>query len=545
MSHRYIVDIHHAAIDPATIFDDSWNWPIPQNHYDDLTRELIEWFDQLHLEFANDQDALIAFQLIKPDLIKELSCFACALIEVSVMHRSRSQLVYESSETLFEMIDNDQYTDYSVIRFMRTQRTASLNTSIRTWAAGFKRRVGRRSASKVTTVNALALNLNPIGRQIASESTLAFQFVMPDLMRARSRQSQIPAIFDILTDKILQKLRSLLTVIDTNLSTNAQAYVRRTIKLHFTNAWSDFSIKSQISGLDANSTLITGTGGNYAARVVSQQFWREGANVIRTSHGGDTPLFKEWVWPNIEVPFTSSLIMFGNNSAEAVRGQIAARSESTLPMYPKSIEAAGSDAHAAIWNRSPAPAGAENIKSVTVVAASFMGILRAVPHKKLHDIVYYEWHRRLLRELSKANYSVLSKRHPKGLFAGQNIFGDTGAVELLRAPMAQVEQSTDAYVIDFPGTALLEALCTKKPVVLIDLPIKMMTGVARTSLGKAAQIVQARFDERNRVIIDYDELEEALNVPVNMAAREKFVQDFLLSPTPGMVQIQDELTRHG
>jgi hypothetical protein len=544
MNQRQIVDIHHAALNPAAEFDLDWSWPIPQSVYDDLTRDLIEWFDQLHIDLAPHPDSLIAFQLIKPNLIKELSCFACTLVEVSAAQRNQNKLVYGESETLFEMIDNDQYSDFSVMRFKRSENSSGASTSIRTWASGQKRRFGRRSASKVSSQSVLALNLNPIGQQIVSDSAQSFRFTMPDLVKARSGNPQVPAILDDLANKIRQKLKSLLAVIDVEISTKAEAYVLRSIRSHFRNAWSDFSIKTQISGLGSDSTLVTGTGGNYAARVITQQFWKAGAKVIRASHGGDTPLFEEWVWPNIEVPFTSSVIMYGSKSAEAVRRQVTARSESTMPMYPHTIEAAGSDSHTEIWNRSSPLADGKSIKNVTVIAASFTSTLRAVPHKKLQDIVYYEWHRRLLRDLSAAGYSVLSKRHPKGLVANRNIFIDTGATELLRTPMAQVENSTDAYVIDFPGTALLEALCTKKPVVLIDLPVKVMTEEARSSLKKAAQIVQARFDEQNRVIVDQDELDAALNVPVNMSAREQFVQDFLLTPTPGMALIQDELNRH-
>ena len=544
MSYKLVVDIRHAASAPTEIFSDGWRWPIPQSQYDELTRNLIEWFDELHHDLNNAPYALAAFQLIKPDLIKELTCFACALLEVSISRTNADGIAYGDSEDLFHMIDSDRYTDYSSIRFMRTERKVNGRSTLRSWAARQKRGISRRTASRQSTSKTLALNLNPIANQIAPSSTKLFRFDMSDLNRIRKPKSNIPKILTDLTDHIVRKLQQIFGANDVQLSSNAEQFIRGNIQQHFENVWSDFSIPPVIKGVDTNSILLTGTGGNYAARVITQQFWREGAKVVRTSHGGDTPLFKEWVWPNIELPFTTAMVMFGAKSAETIRHQVAGRSEAALPMYPAMIEASGSTSHSNLWTRSATLAKSQTSQRVTVVAASFTSTLRAVPHKKLQDVVYYEWHHRLLKELVASGFDVLSKRHPKGLMSDQNMFADTGAVELLRSPMTAVENSTDAYVIDFPGTALLEALCTKKTVVLIDLPIKVMTDEARTSLGQAAQIVSATFDDRNRVIINTTELKEALSTPVDMNAREHFVQEFLLAPTEGMAKIQDELAKY-
>ena len=105
---------------------------------------------------------------------------------------------------------------------------------------------------------------------------------------------------------------------------------------------------------------------------------------------------------------------------------------------------------------------------------------RVSPKTVLHDGVYMEWQRRLLEMTNKFGFIVTAKRHPKGVMPQMQIFSTVANRELLNATMADVEQNTDAYVFDFQGSAFMEALCTLKPVVLIDIPIRAMRAGARS-----------------------------------------------------------------
>jgi hypothetical protein len=162
-----------------------------------------------------------------------------------------------------------------------------------------------------------------------------------------------------------------------------------------------------------------------------------------------------------------------------------------------------------------------------------------VPHMKLHDVVYLEWHRRLLASITNLGYLAVSKRHPKGLLANGRLFSDVSHDELLDKPMRTVEYSADAYVIDFPASAFMEVLCTLKPVVVIDVSSRRMLPSARTKLAKSVSFVSASVDERNRVVIDEAELMEAIEKPVDFDAREQLIQDFLLRPSDDFRSIDD------
>jgi len=155
-------------------------------------------------------------------------------------------------------------------------------------------------------------------------------------------------------------------------------------------------------------------------------------------------------------------------------------------------------------------------------------MIRVVPQMKLHDVVYLEWHRRLLASIKQMGYEVISKRHPKASLAGQRIFGRIPDEELISTPMQAIEQRTDAYVIDFGASAFMEALCTLKPVILIDMGIRMLKPEARAAISKSAVIITSRFDDRNRVVIDEEELKMGLEKLVDIPARDRLIQDYLL-----------------
>jgi hypothetical protein len=158
-------------------------------------------------------------------------------------------------------------------------------------------------------------------------------------------------------------------------------------------------------------------------------------------------------------------------------------------------------------------------------------MIRVTPHLKLHDAVYMEWHRRLLGAVGELGYRVISKRRPKASMAGQEIFTGLADEELLLTPMSAIEDRTDAYGNDFPASAFMEATCTLKPVVVIDMAIRKMKPEARESISESVTIVRATFDERNRVVINSEELKTGLEKPVDLDACERLIQDYLLRPS--------------
>jgi len=74
-------------------------------------------------------------------------------------------------------------------------------------------------------------------------------------------------------------------------------------------------------------------------------------------------------------------------------------------------------------------------------------------------------------------------------------------------------------------------MCSLKPIVLIDIPNRRLTEEGRRRIQESVKIVEANFDSQNRVQIDQVSLANALREPVDLDARHKFLNDYLLSPS--------------
>jgi hypothetical protein len=131
--------------------------------------------------------------------------------------------------------------------------------------------------------------------------------------------------------------------------------------------------------------------------------------------------------------------------------------------------------------------------------------------------------------IKATGFRTIVKRHPKGGGPNIPIYEDVASEELMQMKMADTFNQADAYVIDQIGTGFMEAMCTLKPLILIEIPNRQLTNKARTQLNHSIVIIQATYDENNRVTIERDRLIEGLHKPVNLEARHKFISDYLTS----------------
>ena len=81
------------------------------------------------------------------------------------------------------------------------------------------------------------------------------------------------------------------------------------------NAYSDFNYQQTLTP-NANSVLLTGSGGDYITRLASLHFFKNGNKVIRMTHGGDSVFFNDPSWATIELPFITEYISYGIESSK-------------------------------------------------------------------------------------------------------------------------------------------------------------------------------------------------------------------------------------
>jgi hypothetical protein len=530
MSKRLVIDSQLAARDPVGIFDENWNWPIPQSGYDQPISEFFEWSDELHKELADLPQSLSAYMLIKADLLKDLSYYAAAWLDVAAAKRAGYEVLFDPNQYIHQSIVSGEYGSNFPTEILRRPISSGIRGRVRRRLSQLKRSRGNKRSLGSSAANVFLFQPNHLSNEITAADSPRLRLLAGDVDRWRGTLSATPKRADELASHIAGKLSEIISShgYPPPLAFDDHA---RAISSHYLRlGWHDARAATLLPLPRQKSTLVTGTGSGYPVRLMAYQSLMDGHGVIRTTHGGDPPMFDDVLWPSIEFPFATKYIVNGAVGAESLTESIKNRSESGLDNYTGSIVGVGSELHSRIREMA-SESPTDNVKTVSVITASLTGMIRVLPRMKLHDVVYLEWHRRLLASIKQMGYEVISKRHPKASLADQRIFSDIADEELTSTPMQAIEQRTDAYVIDFGASALMEALCTLKPVILIDMGIRKLKPEARAAISESAVIITSSFDDRNRVVIDENELQSGLEKPVDIPARDKLLQDYLLRPT--------------
>jgi hypothetical protein len=130
---------------------------------------------------------------------------------------------------------------------------------------------------------------------------------------------------------------------------------------------------------------------------------------------------------------------------------------------------------------------------------------------RLADMVYLEWQRYLFNTLSELGYDAAFKLHPEGILINRT-FQPFEDINYLQDNFMDTLQMDNILIFDHTGsTALMVALCTNKPIVLIDNGFLELQPESRKYLSERCAIVDGYFDDRNRFRIVKNKLQEALD----------------------------------
>jgi len=314
-------------------------------------------------------------------------------------------------------------------------------------------------------------------------------------------------------------------------------YISGIVGSHLDQAYKDLSgaDRSWTAGL---KSLLTGSSGSYWVRLFSMMAGDSGVPVTRFTQGGDRGLMKDTRWIRHEFHCADNYIVHSAHESSSVAAQIKELSPPATYKLPRIVglgSAFHSDLIAASAGSPSLPPGRS--KRVTLVTASFMNEMRAQPGIKVHDTVYADWLFRLGRQINDLGHPLNVKRHPKGQLANKPIFGSLAEHEWLGYGIAQTARYTDVYIVDFVSSAFMEALATLKPVVLVLSPVEYLNAEAKIDVSQACAVIQASFDEFNRLCIDTAVLESAIEQECNGDARRQFLQKYLLEQSPEAEEI--------
>ena len=153
----------------------------------------------------------------------------------------------------------------------------------------------------------------------------------------------------------------------------------------------------------------------------------------------------------------------------------------------------------------------ESSKNIIYVAGSYVNDAFFMGNRP-HDIVYYEWQIWLISTLLNLKYDVKIKLHPEGLLSRYPIRLPFD-VEHLKGNFTKYIDYNCTYIFDTTySSALNLAICTKNPIILINDQLNELDREVREDIENRVTIVNAFYDNRNRMRVAKEELQNALNL---------------------------------
>jgi hypothetical protein len=271
-----------------------------------------------------------------------------------------------------------------------------------------------------------------------------------------------------------------------------------------TRADCDLAGLAAASNMPANAWA--GSAGSYATRAIGIEILRRGGYVRRFAHGGAIGLD--------DYGATHSLVDMAAAShyTVATRGVLSSLVESGIDAKfdgaaPNFDAAAGDPKFRSVARRGRArPAGRP---TVLYVGTAFAGPLVHVPPVP-PDAIYFDWQCRLMDALGALAADVWCKPHPENTV----LSGTQPLPALYRAmdaPFGEALARADVVVFDYAlSTSFWEALCSDRPVVLMDLAGTRWRPKIGAMIARRCVRVDVAYDTRNRPVFDADRLADAV-----------------------------------
>ncbi len=351
---------------------------------------------------------------------------------------------------------------------------------------------------------AIAVSHNHLLRQAAARRRIAYRHAANVVSDARSRGA--PAARDAanLVDRALDALLPLVP----ELGETYRQRLREAFRARLGNALARVAADvAALHGARLPKRIWSGTNGAYATRVVAAELRRRGGEVDVFDHGGATAV--------AQLPGSTALIELSTASrfhmaTREMARLLAATEAAALAALVNGVEIVGEGGEPLFrrcFRDSTAPTGAR--KRVIYVGHPYRG-LRQFPLAGLPDVVYWDFQMHLVEQLQKLDIDLLCKPHPEGHFVGK-----LNPIEALASTsyrrFEEHLDDADVFLFDAPtSTTFVEALCTRRPVVLID-RFYAINPAVRPAIEARCRIVPVRADAQNRLRVDAGALAAAIN----------------------------------
>ncbi|RJP27556.1 MAG: hypothetical protein C4527_13260 [Candidatus Omnitrophota bacterium] len=320
-------------------------------------------------------------------------------------------------------------------------------------------------------------------------------------------------LHETMIDEIVQETESAFQKFNITFTDKIKHYVREWIKQSTASIrWRCHLLSEQPDKLPKR--LWTGTGGTIWAKIFRHVVHADGGHVTGHDHGIGAGHLKYPYKMLIDFMDCHQFVTFTPAHSDMLQQNL--RQDWLISNHPPEIcslpISPGQEVKVAeLSRRLHAPP-----RSVMYISSFYTGewfhLAVQVP-----DYIQIDWESRLFGRLHQWGYTIYHKPHPESFeFPPEELYAPFHVIRL-QDPFEKVMDRADVILFINPqSTAMVHALQTDIPLVFIDVGMFEWMPEAYRCLEKRCQIVPGRFDEQNRILIDWEELKDKIPKAVGM-----------------------------
>ena len=476
------------------------------NHeeYGKFNDNLFDFFENIKFNGRDDE----IFQLAKPSIYKNLSDYLSHVYDYARLLSSIKEPVYSNHSKIY--ID-------TVWKKKKLSSIPSIEKNYKIYKKGIIKKIYQIFTENFpkNLFKYIVISRNSLIKDFLIKNPISLKLTHPTYLSSSRSKNKVS---NILLHKISSLVFSMIEEKYFNLQDEQKQSIEFIIESHLTEA--DNDLKNYDGFLKNSKNIILDTSTGHYTRLISTIAKNQNSNVWKFDHGGEKCFFDDnFYWSsafyntNVFVTYGKKWKKYAEKKAKDLNKDIQ-------------VKAIGSNYHKEIFNTHFGKKSKFN-KKILYIASSFMSEERHLTYGTIIDPVLYDWQKYLIELLQNFNYDVIYKMHPKGIFHEDNNLGQISTYKSTKHILESFKEA-EIVVVDYAGSAFVEALCAGKDVIYIDMKQRQFNKDNFEDLNSIVKIVST--NQHNGVFyVDTEKLLKALKSPQkNFDKQRELVKEYWL-----------------
>ena len=486
-----------SSIKQSSDWRSSFFWPI---RYPELRERIKLWCDS-YADFCASNEAGDEFNLLILSSVLTIPETSKIIWLACVAH---------TFDEKFEELSSLQPSDFDKLAGVENIKLASMKRKARELTLNLPtlQTFGTFKKSKK-----LVISHNPILRNAARNTPglFCYHHASSILQNQRHKCNKPPQVDNSKIDRLVQTLEQSfvrsLDGISNQIIKLARLKFRHFASYYLCGAEKDLFL---LSDLKLNfDELWLGTAGYYPARLIALHCKEKKIKTMSFDHGGSTFMVK---YPSnrylLDVSVVDQLVLPNENAVRNFQGINANYFDKKLRLADV-IPGFGDSYYTRVSKRQSQP---PKRPIQALYPLTLLGGSRQNQPTLLPDLVVLDLQFTVIYWMHNLGLPAKVKPHPETNLDGLSQHPLSPVAEVLNSPFEEIIHDAEIFIFDYAqSTTFWAALCTEKPVILIDTKITEFDKETRDLIEHRCLVVDTKFDKRGRCIPNKDQFTKAVH----------------------------------